>query len=240
MKRKYFILTFIIATLSCDSTFMNSGDINRIEVQIDEFTEIFINDIFDVYLYQDTTCKLSIEGGGNLLPGIKYKVLDGKLSVSNENTAQWSRDYEKIKLHISVTKLLYLYLSESSMIQSVDTLITPQLEVFSIIDYADIYLMVKCDNFYFVNAGISGAFIELKGSARNFSSWVRASAILKADEFVSENVMIETESIGDCYIHATKELTISINNSGNIYYKGNPDSIIYTNDRARQQLIKLE
>ena len=240
MRHLYFILTLIIATLSCDSTFMSSGDTNKIDITIDQFTEIFVNDIFDVYLYQDTTCKLSIEGGDNLLPEIKYKVIDGKLSVSNENTARWSRDYEKIKLHISVKKLLYLYLRESSMIQSVDTLLTPQLEVFSITDYADIYLMVKCDNFYFVNAGVSGAYIELKGSARNFSSWVRASAILKADEFVSENVMIETESIGDCSVHATKELTVSISNSGNIYYKGNPDTIIYTNDRARQQLIKLE
>lgn len=239
MKRSYFIISLIIATLSCDSTFMNSGDINRIDVQIDEFTEIFINDIFDVYLYQDTTCKLSIEGGSNLLPGISYKVTDGKLSVSNENTARWSRDYEKIKLHISVTKLLYLYLSESSKIQTMDTIITPQLEVFSITDYADFYLTVKCDNFYFVNAGISGVYIELKGSARNFSSWIRATAILKADEFVSENVIIDTESIGNCYVHATKELTVGISNSGKVYYTGNPDTITFLNDRAKQQLLEL-
>ncbi|OFX83282.1 MAG: hypothetical protein A2W99_12290 [Bacteroidetes bacterium GWF2_33_16] len=219
---------------------MNSGDINRIDVQVEEFKEIFINDIFDVYLYQDSICKLSIEGGSNLLPEISYKVTDGKLTVSNKNTAQWSRDYEKIKLHISVNKLLYLYLKESSKIHSVDTIITPQLEVYSITDYADIYLMVKCDNFYFVNEGTSGAYIELKGSSQNFNSWIRASAILKADEFFSENVIIETESIGDCYVYATKKLTVKINNSGNIYYTGNPETIILLNDRAKQQLIEIK
>lgn len=240
MKRIFFIIALLVATLSCDNTFMNSGDIIRIDVPVDKFTELFINDIFEVYLYQDTICKLSIEGGNNLIPDVSYKVVDGKLSVTNKNSARWSRDYDKIKLHISVNKLLYLYLSQSSLVQSVDTLITPQLEIFSITDYSDIFLTVTCDNFYYVNDGISGAYLQLNGAATNFGAWARASAKIKADEFIVENVTIESESIGDCYVHATKLLSAHINNSGKIYYIGNPDTIIYVNDRAREQLIKLD
>lgn len=240
MKTVFLLLAFLVATISCDNAFMNSGDVNRVDVPIEEFTELFINDVFEVYLYQDTICKLSIEGGDNLIPAVSYKVVDGKLSVSNENSARWSRDYDKIKLHVSVKKLLYLYLSESSLVQSVDTLITPQLEVFSITDYSDIFLNITCDNFFFVNSEVSGAYIQLKGSATNLGVWTRGSAIFKADEFVVENVTIESESIGDCSVHATKILSAKINNSGKIYYTGNPDTIIYVNDRAKEQLLKLE
>jgi len=240
MRALVYIVLLMFILNGCESTLFNSGDISNLDVDVDEFTEIYINDIFDVYLYQDTVCKLSLEGGSNLIPNIDYEIIDGKLKITNSNTAQWSRNYDKIKLHISVKKLLYMDIHESSSIQCIDTLITPQLKVFSITDYADFFLLVKCDNFYFVNDGRSGVYIEIKGSARNFDAWARASAIIHADEFVAENVIIETESIGDCYVYVTKKLAVEINNSGKIYYKGTPETIQYLNEDARSKLIKID
>jgi len=240
MRNLVYIVFLMFILNGCESTLFNSGDISRLDATVDEFTEIFINDNFNVLLSQDTICKLSIEGGSNLLPYVEYEVIDGKLYIKNNNSAQWLNSYDKITLHISVKKLLYMDIEESSSIKSIDTLITPQLKVFSITDYSEIFLLIKCDNFYFVNDGRSGAYFEVKGSARNFAAWARASAIIHADEFVSENVNLETESIGDCYVYATKKLTVEINNSGKIYYKGNPETIEYLNEGARSKLIKIE
>ncbi|HAN17233.1 MAG: hypothetical protein A2X13_00110 [Bacteroidetes bacterium GWC2_33_15] len=235
----YIILLLFIVT-GCDNTLFNSGDISRLDTPVEEFTEVYINDIFEVYLYQDTVCKLSIEGGSNLLPNIEYKVVDGKLSVSDNNSAQWSRNYDKMKLHISSKKLLYMDIHESSSIQCIDTLITPQLKVFSITDYSDISLLIQCDNFYFVNEGTSGAYLEIKGTAKNVGMWARASAIIKADEFISENMTFETESIGNSYIHVKNKLVVEILNSGKVYYKGNPETIEYLNEGAKSKLIKID
>ena len=235
--KKYLIILLVILA-SCNDVLFDAGDIITKEFVLDEFNEIYINDIFDVCLIQDTICKLKLEGGSNLIPNINFKVIDNKLSIENDNNANWSRSYERIKLYISVKEIRFLRVNESANVKTIDTLITPKLTVWSINDYADISINVKCDNFYIVNEGTSGGYFTIKGETINSGIWARGSCIIDAVSFLSEKTVIKNESIGDCYINASNILNVEILRSGLIYYKGNPQIEIETPEYYNQ-LIKI-
>ncbi|MGM0408421.1 MAG: GIN domain-containing protein [Bacteroidota bacterium] len=238
MMKKIVFLIPILILFSCDDNLFNEGEIINQEVKTDDFHQIEINDIFDVYFYQGTNNKINVRGGSNLIPNIKCKVDNGQLTIDDQNTARWSRDYEKIQLHITVDSLRLLTLNAPSSIICVDTIKTPELKIFSIADYADISILISCDNFFLVNSGTSGGQATIKGSTYSFGFWARASFQLYADEFVANKITAKNESIGNCYIHATEYLSAEILNSGLIYYKGNPETIEYVNEKARENLIK--
>ena len=64
---KYLIvITFTIFILSsCDDAFLNSGDTIRKEYTLEDFTELYIEDVFDIFLIQDTICKIELEASKN-------------------------------------------------------------------------------------------------------------------------------------------------------------------------------
>ncbi len=238
--KNYLFILFIFLITSCDNALFNTGSIITKNIEILDFDEIYVEDIFEIYLIQDTVCKIEVKGGSNVIPNLEFNVdEDKKLTINDNNSARWSRDYDKIKLYISVDTLRFLELNAPSKIVSQNTLITPELKIFSIADFAEIELNLNCNNCYVVNSGTSGGIINLSGETNSFTFWARASIQINAESFIANYVTVKSESIGDCSIYVNKELSVEILRSGNVYYKGNPETIEYINDRAKEQLVKL-
>src|SRR6056297_584891 len=240
MKNIVFIIP-IMFLYSCQESLFNSGEMITQEIKTSPFKNIEINDIFEVYLYQDTIEKIIVKGGSNLVSNLTFDVNQEKtLTIDNLNNARWSRDYEKIELHITVDTLHFLTLNAPARVRCMDTLKTPELKIFSISEYAEISVLVNCNNLYLVNSGTSGGQISLKGSTLNFGFWARASLQLFAEDFIAKKITAKNESIGNCYIHATEYLSVEILRTGLIYYHGNPETIEYVNDEAKDKLIKMD
>ena len=239
--KKSILIIFLLFLLSCDNTLFNEGDIITKNIEISDFKEIHVNDIFEINLIQDTVCKIEVIAGSNLIPNLEFKVdEDKKLSINDNNTSRWSRDYDKIELNISVDTLWFLRLNSSSKIVSQNTLITPELRIMSITDYSEIDIKLKCDNCYIVNSETSGGIINLNGETNSFTVWARASLQINAEKFMANYVTVKTESIGDCYINVNKELSVEVFRSGYVYYIGDPYKIEYINEEAKEQLIKID
>jgi len=239
--KKYLLFIIVIFTISsCDDALFNSGNIITKTYELKNFNEIYIEDIFDVFLIQDTICALKLEGGSNLLPNIDFNVTDNKFHISNTNGASWSRNYERIKVYISLKDITFLKVDESANVSCSDTLFLPKLTVHAINDYSDISLTLSSDNFYIVNEGTSGGYFTIKGEAINSGIWARGSCIIDASEFKTIKTVIKSESIGDCKINVSQTLKAEISRSGNIYYQGNPETITYLNEQAKKQTFKIE
>lgn len=241
LKMKNYLLFFsLILILSCDNALFDSGSIVTKEYKLEDFNEIYIEDVFDIYLTQDTVCSLKLEGGSNLLSDINFEVRDKEFHIKNDNGANWSRKYEQIAVHISLKDITFLKVDESANVQSIDTLKLPKITIWSITDYADIDLTIESDNFYIVNESTSGGYFTIKGETVNSGIWARGSCIIDASELKTVNTDIKTESIGDCTINVSAKLEVEISRTGNVYYKGNPSEIDYVNEKAKDQLIKID
>jgi Putative auto-transporter adhesin, head GIN domain len=235
----YIILLFFL--YSCDNALFNEGSTITKNIEISDFNEIHVNDIFEINLIQDTVCKIEVTAGANLIPNLEFIVdKDKKLSINDNNSARWSRDYDKIELNIYVDILWRLRLNSSAKIVSLNTLATPDLKILSITDYSEININLNCDNCYIVNSGTSGGEISIEGSTNSLTIFSRGSYRINAENFAANYVYVTNESIANCSVHAVKELHIEILRSGYIYYKGDPYKIEYLNEKAKEQLIKLD
>ncbi len=238
---KYIYILSLLLLFSCDDALFNAGDITTKEIEIEYFKEVYIDDIFDVYLIQDTTCKIEVIGGNNLIPDLKFNVdSNKKLTIDNDNSARWSREYDRIELYISVDTLNFLRLNAPCNVKTQNNLTTTNFRIWSITDYAEFDIQLAGTNFYFVNSGTSGGHINLSGEITDFSFWARASFQVNAENLISNHVTAKNESMANCYVHAIESLSVEILREGNIYYKGNPDIIEYVNDQAKDKLIKMD
>lgn len=240
MRYRIYIL-FMLLISSCDDTLFNEGEVITKEIKVDDFDEIYVEDIFDIYLIQDTVCSIKAKGGSNLISNLTFNVDDDKiLSIDNNNSVRWSRDYDKIELYISVDTLWFLRLNAPSKVITLDTLKTPELKIFSITDFAEYDINLDCNNCYIVNSATSGGIVNINGKAITFSFRARGSFKINAQDFISDHVTVTSETIGDCNIFANKSIEAEILRSGNVYYMGTPETITYMNDKAKQQLIKTD
>lgn len=241
MNRFIYILILSITIISCDDAVFNAGDIVTKEIEISYFKEIHVDDIFEIYLTQSDECKVEAKGGCNLLPNLEFKVDENKkLTISDNNKVRWSRDYDKIELYISVDTLNFLRLNEPCKVITQNSLTTINFSIWSIADYAEYDINLGGVNFYFVNSGTSGGILNLDGEITNFSFWARASFKVNAKNLIADHVTVKTESIGDCNVYVNEQLSVEILRDGKVYYEGSPEIIEYVNEKAREQLIKLD
>lgn len=233
------IIISVVFTLSCDDALFDSGKTIRKTYELENFSEAYINDVFNVFLIHDTINKLELKGGENLLPNIDFYVKDEQFRISNENGANWSRNYDKIDVYLSLKNISFLKINESAKVVSEDTLYLPKFTIWSINDFADIDLIVNCNNFYIVNEGTSGGFFKISGKSNTTGMWARGSCYINTEDLVSKTVSVKNESIGHCRVNATESIKVEIIRSGNVYYKGNP-TIEFVNEKAKNQLYKID
>lgn len=235
--KKYLFIILVILT-SCNDALFDAGDIITKEFKLDEFNEIYINDVFDVCLIQDTVYKITVEGGANLIPNITFNLNERILNIDDNNTARWSRKYERIQINLHFINFERITLQEPSLVYSTDTITFNNILIHALADFSDLDLIIKANKLHFANSSSSGGLYKIKGETEKFTAWVRGSGQLQADNFKSKSIYLRNSTMGDCYIHAEDELTVTFENTGLIYYKGNPQIEIETPEYYNQ-LIKI-
>lgn len=240
MKNWIYIL-LLFSVLSCDDALFNAGDIITKDIEISEFDRIYVEDIFEIFLLQDTICKIQVEGGSNLIPNLDF-VLDSEknLTIDNTNSARWSRDYDKIKLYISIDTLQRFELRAPCKVSCLDTLFSPYIYFLAIDDYSEMDILLNSHYCYVVNSGTSGGTFSIQGNTDTFKFWARASYTINAQEYKANHVIVKSETMGDCFIYSKESINAEILRDGNVFYKGTPEAIEYVNERAKEQLIKLD
>jgi hypothetical protein len=87
-KTIYIILLFFL--FSCNDALFNAGSIITKNIEISDFDEIYVEDIFEIFLIQDTVCKIEAKGGSNLLPNLEFNINENKkLTINDNNSARW-------------------------------------------------------------------------------------------------------------------------------------------------------
>lgn len=110
MRLAYTIVFMLLILWSCNddpvfNCFENSGATKRKTLTYQPFNKIQLNDVFDVYLIQDTICQLEAEGGANLIENIDVDINGAILSIKNSSNCNWLRDYKRMALYIHYTGL---------------------------------------------------------------------------------------------------------------------------------------
>lgn len=224
-----------------DDCISSTGNDISIERPLKTFDKISISDKFNLIISQDTSQseRVILTGGENILEGISAEVDGNALTISNRNTCNFVRSYDReITVEVFVHDLIEIEIFGATSIVSKDTLRLNDLSIYhSALE--DIDLTIDVSGEVFVESINSGATI-LHGKAQKIKGSIEEITNLDARDLVCEEAIIDIHTPLDCYINATKLIYAGIYNKGNLFYVSEPSDLKEVHDqKGTGQLIKL-
>ena len=250
MTRKLLIilaLCFLAVFHSCKKAPLTVGPIVTQTRELNNFKEVFVNDYINLSLVRSDTCYIEITTGKNIIDNITTEVNNGILTICNTTTCNWIRPY-----NYTCDATLYFKDITNFVFGSSGTLTTknnytgelayPDFYRFEIHDGSgDVDLNINNCNDLRVVYHYGTSRLSIHGTNNyGFVIYKRSFGVIDARNYDAEVVHVTTESPSDCFISANSYIEAEINDLGNIYYKGEPDSTSVTyGEYARGQLLPL-
>lgn len=244
MRGVLFFMIIGLLSASCEKSaapdcFNNTGNIARTERTIEPFHNVLLKDNINLYLKKGIQHKLEVEAGANLLPKIKTDVNeDGLLVLQNENQCNWVRSYEKpINIYLTFVQLDSLEYRSIGDVNSEEVIDTESLNIQVREGSGKIKLEL---NAKYVYASLHYGTADIVLSGYSFISYVYSASFGLIDnrDLLCQNVYVTNKSSNDLYLKVSGSLGATIENIGNIYYYGNPESL-YFNKLGTGELIQM-
>jgi hypothetical protein len=204
----------------------NSGPVIMEERDMPDFDSIYVRNYVNVILKQDTVNKVTVEAGKNIISGITTEVENRMLILDNKNTCNWLRNYNKpINVHVSVRNLWKIQYFGSGNITSADTIRSDSLKIDTWGGCGTIDLMLNIGRGYVV-LQMGTVDIRLHGICPLLSVYSGDYGAIRCDDLRSAYCYVDNRGTNDCYVYSWHYFSARIESIGNIYYTGNPDTVI--------------
>lgn len=215
----------------CDSEdtedcFQKAGATIQQEIEVDDFSEIMVYDKIRLFIEQGTEQKVVIESGENLLNEVFAEVINGRLTLRNENRCNLVRDYGITKVYVTVPNLTYLRHAGNFTLESIGTLEFENLWLVSenqaldtdVLTNGDFKLDLKVKDLRITSDNYSHFF--LTGSVERFDGFFAAGdSRLEASDLIVQHY--------DLFHRGTNKLIVNPQQSlkGDIYSYGDIISV---------------
>ena len=219
MKRNLIYIVFAsLIMLSCQKVFFNEDEKTRV-IGLENFHAAEIHGIYNIVLIQDSTNKLVIRGT-NDISTIAAVAANDTLIIKNNKKVSLNMDKNTLELHFS--DLEYLMTNNPVNITSKDTIIADNFKYLALGEIAEVTLLVNCNYFLIVTSANTLGYFHIFGKANSCTLWQRYGSSIFAGTLLCKKAEIINGSIGDMYVNASENITVSLLGSGNTYYYGNP------------------
>ena len=250
MKHKLIIsiICLLAAFTSCKKAPISIGPIVTQTRALDDFTELHVFDNINISLVRSDTCFIEITTGKNIIDNITTEVNGNILSICNTTTLNWMRPYDyelKVTLYFKdITNLIYGSSGTLTTKNNYTGLLSePYFYRFEVDGGSgDIALNINDCNDLRVVYKYGTSRLNIQGANnKNLVIYKRSYGVIDARNYEAEYADVTTVSASDCYINASTFIKAEINDLGNIYYKGDPDSTQVTYGKyARGKLLPLQ
>lgn len=216
-----------------------TGSVVKVERAPGWFHAIELRDHVNLRIVPDSVNKVEIRGGENLVGMVRTPVENGRMTIRNDNTCNWTRSYDKeLTVIAHTTDLDHLVYKGSADI----TTTAPIKEADFLFEQRNgsgsIRLKLRTDTARFkVHTGIG----DLTCTGRTGMGYVFNNGIgpLDCSSLIAEHLFVDQRGVGPVRGHVTDELRAIIRFKGDVFYKGDPSDI--SKDRSGEgRLIKLD
>lgn len=227
MKRYFYILVLIILG-SCNfiTPFNDEGKNIETVIELDDFTQIEIHNIFNIEIIEDTEHYILYKGGERILDETTYSSLSGILKLDH-SFMNWTKNLKVPTLEIHITELEGIDLYASGSIKSLNQLTGDKIfiDVHESANTYEIDLNINYNHLRFHSKGSVAGTFAIEGSCPTTIYTLNGSTNIQASELISKEVNVAQNSLGNAHIYAEDKLTVTFYKSGDLYYKGNPKTI---------------
>ncbi len=231
-------ITFALILLVGYSCSKNTED-KTITDNLPYFDSLIINSYFDVFLKEDSIFKLEIKGQEKQIDDITYAVTDGVLSITNQRKQKYlTPSKNKIEIYVYSKPLRFVNAKETCFIRTLNPITSDEFGLILDSKANTAELELNCETFYTWNVFPCGGKLTLSGESRELKIWNHALMEVDAQNLdVSDYILVENNSKGDCTVNTSAKLEYLINGSGNIISLKNPSIIVNKGVNSTGKLI---
>lgn len=237
------VLVLIMVTTACKKEhcldcFKGTGEIVTEERVLGDFGKIILYDRINLNITQDTINSVSIEGGAHIIPYVATEIVDGVLSIRDDNRCNWVRSFKKeINVDLHCKQLFMIEYRGAGAVKSTNTLVSDSVELNFWDGSGCITLDVDC-RMVRVHQHTGCGDAELSGKTQFASFYNHGNGQLRCRQLIAQTVDINAQCTNESYLYAGTYLFARIGYVGNVYYAGNPtiESVIID----QGQLIPIE
>ncbi len=246
MKKIVYILMSILI-FACNSEqagdcFQTTGAIIQQEVMLSDFDKILVNRGIELIVKEDAEQKVIIETGKNLLNDVVAVVADGKLTLTDNNSCNYVRDYGITKVYVTSPNITEIRSSTQYDVRSDGVLTYPNLTILSEDFHApdsftigNFYLQLNNDAFTIVFNNISNCFVS--GNTNNLNiTFASGGSRFEGENLIAQNVSFWNRSSNDMILNPQQSITGLISGTGNVICVNQP-SIVNVEERYKGRLI---
>ena len=244
MIKRFYLLLFLM-TVACDSEdagncFQTAGNIIQQEFAIAQFDKILVNDFIELTIKQGETQKVIVQTGENLINDIQLLISEGRLTITNNNSCNFVRDFGITKVIITSPNIVEIRSNTRFEIRSEGVLNYPDISLLSetfdaseTIAVGNFRLRIENQSVSVVFNNLSNLFIE--GSTRRFRvNFSAGNSRLEGQYFLASEITVFQRSSNDMILHPLQAIRGEILSTGNIILVNRPELIqIQTPYRGR-------
>ena len=243
--KKFNLLILIFLAFSCRkpderACFKKSGELAIKVYEFGAFNQLHLKEHLTYKLVQDSTNKVLVRGGKNLLNFVEVRSENGLLTIENKNRCNYLRSYEIPEVEIHYTKLINILFEGTERLYNEDTLITDYLTLTLRDGAGHMDLNVQAIDINAINTHGWGS-LTLKGETQTLRGHLMGDGKFDFSQITSTNqVKLITASSMDQQVNAAGiPLSVELNGIGNVYYYGLP-SLINNVQYGSGKLIKVQ
>lgn len=230
MARNYiYIFIIMLISVSCGKDpggcFRSTGSITTETRQVEAFRYLQMENNVDVFLTYNASQKVEVRAGENIIPNIKSSVSNQTLTISNENSCNWVRSYDKpIEVYISTPVLDSIVYKASGNLTSTNQFEGDSIKLDILEGAGSINLWLDMRRSIF-NLSYGTADLTVKGYSHISQIYSEAYGPADLRDLRTEFTYLTNNSTNNCYVWATLELECIIENVGDVYLWGNPPTV---------------
>lgn len=222
--RKYFryLLIGVLSLASCQKILFNEEERTRV-ISTGSFTSARIYGIYNLVIVQDSADRVVITGS-NGIDEIEASVINDTLVVDDGNGFSLNPGRNTLELHFR--QLEYLVTADPVNLTTGNTITGMRFSWDGIGEIAEATLALDYNLVIICNSANTLGHINLSGKAETLVVFNRYGGSVFADSLICSYADITNESAGNVHVNASDYLTAYIWGPGNIYFHGDPITLI--------------
>ena len=216
------LIALLISSVSIQAQKLIKGNGNMITKSrsVGDFDNIALSGHFNVTLKKGNEGDIVIKAEENLMDYIVTGVEDGKLKIKMKKKFRF-RSTKSIHLIIEFSDINGIAVSGSGDVQSEDIIKANEFGI-ALSGSGGLKLNLSAQH---IKTAISGSGnISLVGDTDSFTSSVSGSGNVNCYELKAQSVNAKVSGSGNIKVYASNSIEAHSSGSGNIYYKGNPQT----------------
>ncbi|MCF8234839.1 MAG: DUF2807 domain-containing protein [Bacteroidales bacterium] len=190
------------------------------ERKTEEFNAIHLKGIGNLILKQADHCSLKLSSDKDVLSNIRTRVRKGELIISmGSGIPLWLANFPKIEIEVGMKDIVSIKVGGVGRISGQGEIRAGDIMIYNK-GVGGILLSLQANEVKTFLKGVGE--IELFGKTRLHDAEITGTGKINAKDLEAEYVNVLANGVGECLVHATKELKVNAGGIGRVRYRGNP------------------